>query len=481
MSNKLENVALLEKKLSHGATITTDLPTRWSSYGAPRAIACISVSSEDDVAAAVSRGHTFPIYDLDTVQVKHCNEHNMPFLVQNGGSGWARFKETTNLIIIDLSRLKTFRVSEDKRTAVIGGGLRVSEAIEAADAAGVLIVTGNCNCVGVLGASLGGGFGNLMGQFGFGVDNIAEMRVVTADGQVRTISATQEEDLFWAMRGAGSNFGIVTSAIVKTYAMPKDERSAWCGILMFSEDKLEQVVDAVENIKLTSRMVCFMYFVTGGPPSNAPAIVVSVWLFQGNPETGKEAFKSFYDIEPFLEDTKVLPYTEWNTGANPFGVFSQRKPSFTAGLNRLDPQAWRQVWNKLVAFQQKPTAQASAILLETYPETEQSASAFTRRTVRSNAININWYTDESLDEEAIQCGKEIREIWRNSGGLAENASYVHIWLIDYNALLTVHRYINFAHGDESLEEIYGDSLPRLLQLKSIFDPENRFNQWFNIR
>ncbi|RYF40185.1 MAG: FAD-binding oxidoreductase, partial [Cytophagaceae bacterium] len=123
------------------------------------------------------------------------------------------------------------------------------ETMTAADAAGVLVLTGNCNGVGTLGALLGGGYGNLLGQFGLGVDTILEMRVVTADGQLRTISASNEKDLFWAMRGAGPNFGIVTAATVKAQPTSKDKRSAWCGALINSEDKLEQIVDAIQRLE----------------------------------------------------------------------------------------------------------------------------------------------------------------------------------------------------------------------------------------
>jgi hypothetical protein len=280
-------------------------------------------------------------------------------------------------------------------------------------------LTGNCNGVGALGALLGGGYGNLMGQVGFGVDNILDLSVVTADGESRTVSATQDKDLFWAMHGAGPNFGIVTSATIKVYATPKDERSAWCGALIYTDDKLEAVIEALENLKLTSHMVAFMYFGSSGPPTHAPVIIVTPWLFQGTPESGKEAFKTLYDISPMVENTAVLPYTEWNTGANPFCAHAERKPSFAAGLDRLEPSTWRDVWNEYVEFQKRPTAHASVILLEAYPMNElrlagEVSASFPHRDVRYQAAVLTWYTDETLDEKAVECGKNIRELWRKS-------------------------------------------------------------------
>jgi hypothetical protein len=351
----------------------------------------------------------------------------VPFLAQNGGSGWATFPETNNLVIINLVHLNSITVAADKNSAILGGGARISETIAQADAAGVLIQTGNCNGAGTLGVLLGGGYGNLMGQVGFGVDSILKLRVVTADGELRTIDALQEPDLFWAFRGAGPNFGIVTSAVVKAYPKPVQERSAWCGALIYTGDKVEVVVEAIQELELTSDMVIFMYFASSGPPSHDPIVLVTPWLYQGTPDSGKKAFQSLYDIGPMMENTAVLPYTEWNTGANPFCKHSERKPSFAAGLDKLDPKAWRSVWNKYAEFQKKPTAQASVVLMEAYPINErrfahQDSTSFSHRNVRFNVAVMTWYTDEKLDDAAVKCGKEIRDLWRGSSGRDENAT-----------------------------------------------------------
>lgn len=310
---------------------------------------------------------------------------------------------------------------------MIGGGARVKETIDAADAADVCVMTGNCNSVGVLGAFLGGGYGNLMGKLGFGVDTIQEMRVVTASGELRTVSATQDEGLFWAMRGAGPNFGIVTSATVKALPMPKDKRMAWCGALIFSDDKLEQIVEAIENLHLEPEEVCFMYFASSGPPNHTPVVIVTLWQLHGTPESGKASFKSLFDIGPMMDTTSVLPYTEWNTGANPFCEHMYRKPASGAGFGKMDPKTWRDVWLKYVEFQQKPGAHASAILLEVYPSSKSelngaAPSSFPHRSVRFNAAVMPWYDNEALDEEAVRFTQEVRELWQKNSGLTSNAS-----------------------------------------------------------
>ena len=108
-----------------------------------------------------------------------------------------------------------------KTQATIGGGAISSDVIDTAYANDAQIVTGNCNCVGALGAGLGGGYGNLIGLYGFSVDNILSMDVVLPNGKTQTVTPKQA-DLFWAFRGAGPNFGIVTSAVYKSYPVPKE-------------------------------------------------------------------------------------------------------------------------------------------------------------------------------------------------------------------------------------------------------------------
>jgi FAD/FMN-containing dehydrogenase len=142
-------------------------------------------------------------------KVKYCTTLGIPFLVQNSGIRWAKtFRLGKWGVLIDLAGLNTVTVAADKKTARIEGGASIGDTIAAANVAGALVMTGNCNCVGALGAMLGGGYGrfnyisrqnsidaygyagNLMGEVRFGVDNIISMRVVISTGEIVTVSAT---------------------------------------------------------------------------------------------------------------------------------------------------------------------------------------------------------------------------------------------------------------------------------------------------
>jgi len=133
---------------------------RWSNYEAPKPATVMNVTTEDEVAATVWRLPGIEASDPDGVQVKYCTHNCRTFLVQNGGSGWAK---TTGLgergVLVNLSGLNAVTFSADKKQATIGGGATVKNAVDAAHAAGAILLTGGCNVVGMVGAYLGGGYG----------------------------------------------------------------------------------------------------------------------------------------------------------------------------------------------------------------------------------------------------------------------------------------------------------------------------------
>ncbi|KAI1465028.1 FAD binding domain-containing protein [Daldinia caldariorum] len=443
----------LAPHLSRHDLISTEAPPRWSSFNAPHPAVVVNVETESDVA----------------ITVKYCTSKDIPFLAQNGGSGWATtFDLGPNGVLVNLARLNQVTFNADKTQATIGGGSNISNTIAHSYAAGALIETGNCNCAGTLGAILGGGYGNLMGLYGFGVDNILSLRVVTADGQLRDVTASSYPDLFWGLRGAGPNLGIVTSAVVKSYPATEKDMEAWTGSLVFSPDKLEEVVQAIQDLELQSDMNIFMYFISGGLPANEPAIVTTPFLYKGNVTSGRAAFASLYAIGPETDNTAVIPYNQWNAGGDAFCSFGGRKPSYGAGFQNMVPKTWRETWNEYVEFQKKPTAENSVVLLEAYSLTkarsvDPNSASFPYRNVNFNAVAIPWYNDTSLDSEAQSFGNAARDLWRATDGLAQTSTY-----------------INFAHGDEDLQVVYGSSLSKLQSIKHHYDPKDQFRQWFNI-
>ncbi|MEV6097291.1 FAD-dependent oxidoreductase [Nocardia sp. NPDC051981] len=145
----------------------------------------------------------------------------IPVAARSGGHSYGGYSTPDNGLVVDLGGMSGVEVKADG-TAVIGAGTRLMDVYSALAQSGRCLPAGSCPTVGIAGLTLGGGVGVLAGKYGLTCDNLVSAQVVTADGMLRTASATSEPDLFWALRGGGGgNFGIVTSFTFQTVAAPQ--------------------------------------------------------------------------------------------------------------------------------------------------------------------------------------------------------------------------------------------------------------------
>ncbi|KAI0403715.1 FAD binding domain-containing protein [Xylaria palmicola] len=425
---------------------------RWSDYAAPAPGAVITVGDEDDVAKIVAAA----------------SKRNTPFLIQSGANGWANtFKLDSKGIVIDISNLKAISFNEDKSAATFQAGATNEDVINAAWENNARVSVSTCNCVSVLGATLGGGLSRTQGVYGLNIDNLLSLNFVDANGARKTVTRESDSELWWALTGAGANFGVVTSATYKSEPMPQAENTAWTGLLLFDESNLEQLIVALDELTIEPDMQLDFYF-TASPLDGQPGVLF-LPFYLGSEEVGRQKFASILDIGPTLDSTEVIPYNTWNSAGDVFCAAGGRKPSYTTGLKKMDPTAWRNIWNEYTTFFGKyPEANQTTLLIECYPTVEAAksvandgTSSFPFRDIKCHAVTIPWYTSPSLDCAANQFGRNVRKYLTASAGTSSTSSY-----------------INFAHGDESLPQIYGSSLPKLQELKQKYDPNKRFNQWF---
>jgi len=151
--------------------------------------------------------------------VDFAREHGLPIAVRSGGHSVAGHSTTEGGLLIDLSQMRQIAVDPLQRLARAQPGATNGELVLAAAAHGLATTTGTCATVGMGGSTLGGGIGWLMGRFGATVDNVLAFEVVTADGQIRVASADEHPDLFWALRGGGGNFGVVTAITYRLHQL----------------------------------------------------------------------------------------------------------------------------------------------------------------------------------------------------------------------------------------------------------------------
>ncbi|MDP9210297.1 MAG: FAD-dependent oxidoreductase, partial [Actinomycetota bacterium] len=166
----------------------------WNGMAARLPALVLQPASAHDVAAAVG----------------FAREHGLLLSIKGGGHNIAGTSMAPGGLTLDLSRLRDVIVDPQAKLAHVGPGCLLGDVDQATQAHGLATVLGFVSETGVAGLTLGGGFGYLTRRFGFAVDNLTEVEIVTADGQVRIANRDQHPELFWALRGGGGNFGVVT-------------------------------------------------------------------------------------------------------------------------------------------------------------------------------------------------------------------------------------------------------------------------------
>ncbi|MFG2793847.1 FAD-binding oxidoreductase [Streptomyces sp. NPDC048419] len=186
-------------------------------------------------AAVAYAAHTD---DIRTT-LAYARAHHIQVAIRNGGHSYAGWSSGNGKLILDVSRLKQIRVSGGQ--AVVGAGAKLIDVYRGLAAKGVTIPAGSCPTVGVSGLVLGGGHGVVSRAYGLTCDNLTQATLITADGKELVASATENKDLFWALRGAGNgNFGVVTELHFKTHPAPQ----AVTGYLTWPWSKAAAVVKA---------------------------------------------------------------------------------------------------------------------------------------------------------------------------------------------------------------------------------------------
>jgi len=143
----------------------------------------------------------------------------LPLSIRGGGHDWAG-RALCEGLVIDMSGMNGATVDSVARTARVAGGARASDVLTVTDPLGLAAVTGSCSAVGMAGLTLGGGYGPLIGRFGLALDNLFAAEIVLADGRIVTAEHGRDEDLFWALRGGGGNFGAVTEMRIRLHELP---------------------------------------------------------------------------------------------------------------------------------------------------------------------------------------------------------------------------------------------------------------------
>jgi FAD/FMN-containing dehydrogenase len=417
-----------------------------------RPAAVVRCSGTDDVAAVVR-------FAADT---------GTPLAVRGGGHSVPGFGTADDAVVADLSALQSVEVDDERRTATAGGGTTWARFDDVTAAHGLATTGGVVASTGIGGLTLGGGMGYLSRGYGLTCDNLLAAEVVTADGRVLTADEDENADLFWALRGGGGNFGVVTRFSYRLHPVT----SVLGGPIFFELDDAPALLAYYREFIRTAprEFGGFAAFQIAPPLPFIPAervgqplaLLVSCWT--GAPQEGERILQGFREAaRPVAEAVGVLPYAALN---------SMFDPLLPAGLQHY----WK------ASFATTLTDEAIAEHMRHGPNLPNVESAVHFHTV-NGAVHDLAADATAFGHRDATINTVIAGMWPDPADNEANTA----WVRDYHAAIAPHSqpggYVNFASADDQsrVADNYGANYTRLREVKRRYDPDNLFRLNQNIR
>ena len=398
-----------------------------------------------------------PLDVADVVSaVRYAADADLPIAIRGGGHSVAGHCIGDGSVVVDLRLMREVTVDPDARVATCGGGALWEDLDPPCLRHGLATPGGTFGDTGVAGLTLGGGIGHLIGMYGLTLDNLLAATVVTAEGEIVGASESENAELFWALRGGGGNFGVVTGFTFRVHPVGQ----LLGGMLVYRiEDGVEVVKQWRELMaRAPDELACFA-FLARSALDEKEAAIVSVAYF-GDLDDGEDAISELRELDPVADTLRPMYYAELQDifGRMPFGLRNYWSGRF---LRELSDEVI-----DLSAAHLGPEVAGSVMFEPIHGaagRVSPEATAFAGREARFNATFINSWVDVAEDERHIASAREFSKKvtpWATGGG-----------------------YINYASesvGDGLLSEFGVDRFDRLREVKRQYDPENRFRFNHNI-
>jgi FAD/FMN-containing dehydrogenase len=404
----------------------------------------------------------------DVIQaVNFARENGLTLAIRGGGHNGGGLGSCDDGLVIDLARMKGIRVDPTAKTVRVEGGCTWGDVDHATHAFGLATPSGIMSTTGVGGLTLGGGLGHLARTCGLSIDNLLGVDMVLADGRFIMASADENSDLYWAVRGGGGNFGVVTSFLFKLHAI----NTVYAGPMLW---ELEKAADAMRFyrdyiLKAPEDMNGWFAFliVPAGPPFpehlHGKKMCGVLWNYTGPLDKADEVFKPIRRFSPpALDFVGPLPY-----------------PALQSMFDALLPKGlqsyWRADWVKelteaAIAIHIKYAAQLPTPLstMHLYPingaphRVGKSDTAFSYRDANWGEVIVGVDPDPANNERMIAWAKAY---WEELHPHSAGGAYINMMMEE---------------GQERVKAAYRDNYTRLAAIKKKYDPNNLFHVNQNI-
>jgi FAD/FMN-containing dehydrogenase len=392
----------------------------------------------------------------------------VPVAVRGGGHSGSGFGTVDGGLVIDLSPMQMIEVDPERRTVRVEGGATWGQVDAATHPHGLATPAGIISTTGVGGLTLGGGHGYLSRKYGLTIDNLLEAEVVLADGTVVTASETDHPDLFWALRGGGGNFGVVTAFTFRLHPV----RNVVCGPTAWPVSATSDVLTWYRDFLPAQDDDLYGFFgvMTVPPVDTFPEAFhlqkacAVVWCYTGDPADAAEALAPVREMEPAFDGVGEAPY-----------------PGLQSAFDGLYPRGHQWYWRGDF-FRTIPDSavEAHARFAEELPSMQSTMHLYPidGAVNRVGSGDTAWaYRDSTFSQVIVGVDPD-----------PAMASALKRWTVEYwdatHPYSAGGAYVNFMMEDEGQDRVratYGDNYQRLAEVKGVYDPQNLFRVNHNIR
>ena len=419
----------------------------------------------DKRPAVIARCATTP----DVVRaVNFARDNGVLLSVRGGGHNIAGNAVCDDGLMIDLSKMKAARVDAAARRVTIEGGATLADLDAATEAHGLATPVGINSTTGVAGLTLGGGFGWLSRKYGMTVDNLESAEVVTAAGEVVRASASENPDLFWALRGGGGNFGVVTRFEFRLHPVGPDVLS---GLIVYPISEAKSVLRQYREFMAKAPDELSVWTVLRKAPPlpflpekvHGREMMALALLYAGDPKRGEPLIEPLRRFgTPWGEHVGVQPYVAWQKTFDPLLTPGARNYWKSHNFSTLEDA----LFDVVVAYVGKlPSPECEIFFGAIGGATTRPApdsAAYPHRDAKF-VMNFHGRWEDPADDE--RCVGWARDFFNATAPFANGGVYV-----------------NFLTADEGdrVRAAYGPNYDRLVRVKRRYDPANLFRMNQNI-
>ena len=391
--------------------------------------------------------------------VNFARENELLVAVRGGGHNVSGKALCDDGIVIDLSGMKGVHVDAKNHSARVQAGATLGDLDRETHVFGLAVPAGVISKTGIAGLALGGGVGWLVRKYALTCDNVLSFDIVTADGNPRVASANENEDLFWALRGGGGNFGVVTSFEFRVHPVS----TVLGGLVIYPRDRAVEVLRFYRDFTQSAPEELTAYCALMYTPEGIPAVAV-IACYCGDLTEGEKVFKPLRAFgSPMLDEIQPMPFPQMQTlldAAFPDGNQNYWKSTF---LRELSDDAIA----VLVEHANRATSPLTGVTIEFYGGAASrvgvSESAFAQRQARYDLVIVAQWVDPGESQRHIGWARGLADSMRpfSSGAY----------------------FLNFLgeEGEDTIKAAYGPNYDRLMAVKKKYDPKNFFRLNQNIK